>query len=134
MLIALAGPAVNLVLAAVLALLVAASGGSFDPAHALTLRGAFAAQLLWINLGLAAFNLLPAFPMDGGRALRAALAHWLGRPRATRIASAIGKVLAVAFVVFGLMGNLLLVAVGLFVWSVAEMWTQSDNPFLYFQF
>jgi CBS domain-containing protein len=66
------------------------------------------------------FNLLPAFPMDGGRALRALLAMKLSRPRATRIASAIGKTLAALFVVVGLAGNWLLVLIGAFVWIAAS--------------
>jgi Zn-dependent protease/predicted transcriptional regulator len=120
LLVALAGPAVNVVLAGLLALYVWATGGVFRPGDAFDLRGAFTAQLLWINVVLAVFNLLPAFPMDGGRALRALLAMKLGRPRATRIASAIGKTLAALFVVVGLAGNWLLVLIGAFVWIAAS--------------
>ncbi|HVK87591.1 MAG TPA: site-2 protease family protein [Kofleriaceae bacterium] len=120
LLVSLAGPAVNVVLAGLLALYVWATGGAFRPSEALTLRGAFVAQLLWINVVLAVFNLLPAFPMDGGRALRAVLSLKLGRPRATRIASAIGKTLAALFVLLGLTGNWLLMLIGVFVWVAAS--------------
>ena len=58
-------------------------------------------QLLLINLGLGLFNLIPAFPMDGGRVLRAVLSTRLGRAQATRIASTVGQILAVVFVVAG---------------------------------
>ncbi|MDX2087630.1 MAG: site-2 protease family protein [Kofleriaceae bacterium] len=119
LLVSLAGPAVNVVLAGILALIVWGTGGAFRPSEALSLRGAFTAQLLWINVGLAVFNLLPAFPMDGGRALRALLTLKLGRPRATRVAAAIGKMLAALFVLLGITGNWLLVLIGVFVWMAA---------------
>jgi predicted transcriptional regulator len=77
------------------------------------------ALLFWLlagNLVLAIFNLLPAFPMDGGRALRALLSMWLGRTRATTIAAGIGQLLAIAIAVLGMLGpNPILVLVGLFV-------------------
>jgi len=123
LLVALAGPAVNVGIALVLALVVAASGASFDPGQAATISGALASQLLWINLGLAAFNLLPAFPMDGGRVLRALLAMRLGRARATRIASGVGRVLGVGFVIAGLAYNPMLALIGVFVWFAAQQET-----------
>jgi CBS domain-containing protein len=62
------------------------------------------------------FNLLPAFPMDGGRVLRGLLQRRLGRARATRVATAIGKAMAVAFGLFGLLSwNLILVLIAVFV-------------------
>jgi CBS domain-containing protein len=77
--------------------------------------------LFWINVTLAAFNLLPAFPMDGGRVLRALLAARIGRARATRLAGVVGKVLAVVFVLAGLtIGGTMLAIIGLFVWFAAE--------------
>jgi len=114
--IALAGPAVNVVIAALLALWLAGTGelgtiAAFDP-----VEGSFAARLLAVNLFLVAFNLLPAFPMDGGRVLRAVLAMRLNHARATRIAANIGQGMAVVFGVFGLFGNPMLVLIALFVW------------------
>src|SRR5262249_48627926 len=53
--------------------------------------------LIYINLMLALFNMIPAFPMDGGRVLRALLSGWLGRGRATMIAASIGRGLALVF-------------------------------------
>jgi Zn-dependent protease len=86
--IALAGPAVNFVLAAGLYVIVAITG---LPTWGLL------GSLLVANLSLGLFNLIPAFPMDGGRALRALVATRVGGPRATEIAVWIGKVAAIAF-------------------------------------
>jgi Zn-dependent protease/CBS domain-containing protein len=123
LLVALAGPAVNVALAAVLALVVAATGASFDPERAATMGGALASQLLWINIALAVFNLLPAFPMDGGRVLRALLAMRLGFARATQIASQVGRVLAGFFIAAGLLFDPMLVLIGAFVWFAAHQET-----------
>lgn len=74
-----------------------------------------------INLVVAIFNLLPAFPMDGGRVLRALLAYRFSRVTATRIAAATGTFFAALFVIGGfLVGNLLLALIGLFVWAGAR--------------
>jgi Zn-dependent protease len=73
------------------------------------------------NLTLGVFNLVPAFPMDGGRLLRAALAVKLSRERATRIASRVGKVCAIVLGIFGLWSaNILLMLVAVFVYSGAQ--------------
>ena len=98
--VALVGPMVNLALAAVL----------------LPLRGAFVDQLFYINVGLALFNLIPAFPMDGGRALRALLAMHMAPERATDIAANLGRALAVLLAVVGLFYNPMLVLIGVVVW------------------
>jgi len=94
LLIALAGPAVNFAIAAgVVALFLL---GEFGLGLTWSL-GSFLGQLLLVNLCLGLFNLIPAFPMDGGRVLRAILSTAVGRARATQVASAIGQFLAVAF-------------------------------------
>src|SRR5689334_14445080 len=92
--VALAGPAVNVVLAAALVGLIYLSGGSpsftnvrFDGAHMLN-------DLWTMNVTLAIFNLLPAFPMDGGRVLRAVLARRMSYERATRVAASVGQAMA----------------------------------------
>jgi CBS domain-containing protein len=76
-------------------------------------------QLIWISVGLAVFNLIPAFPMDGGRALRALLAMRMGNERATDIAAQLGKVFAVAIGVIGLFTNPLLLVIAFVVWTGA---------------
>ena len=116
--VALAGPAVNLVIAAVLVL---ALGGLPSFANAFrSLEGGLAARLLYANLFLAVFNLIPAFPMDGGRVLRAFLAGWVGYARGTRIAAGIGQGLAFVFGLLGLAGgNPILLFVALFIYLAA---------------
>jgi hypothetical protein len=76
-----------------------------------------------INAGLGLFNLLPAFPMDGGRLLRAALSPRLGRLRATFVASRLGKVFAVLFAIrgaFDLPAGMIFIALGVFLYYAAE--------------
>ncbi|MGG5809578.1 site-2 protease family protein [Falsiroseomonas sp. CW058] len=124
--VALAGPAVNVAIAAVLfALLgglppVEAAAGIDDPGHGLL------ARLFWVNVTLVLFNLVPAFPMDGGRVLRALLALRLGSRRATEIAAGIGQFVAFGFGLLGLLGGApLLVFVALFVWLGAAAESQA---------
>ena len=77
--------------------------------------------LAYLNLVLGLFNLLPAFPMDGGRVLRAALAWRWGKTRATRIAASVGKGMALLFGLFGLLGGgIWLVLIAFFVWMGAS--------------
>ncbi len=87
LLVTLAGPAVNVVIAGVLfaVLYFLYPGNKFSQAN--LLEGNFLVRLMWVNVFLGAFNLLPAFPMDGGRVLRALLSMRLGRARATRLAA-----------------------------------------------
>jgi Zn-dependent protease/CBS domain-containing protein len=115
-LMAFVGPVTSLVLGALL--LLAAYGLQWLPALDLQLA---VATLGEINLFLGLFNLLPAFPMDGGRILRALLTRPLGALRATQVAAGVGKVFAGLFAVTGLLGgNLLLVLIAFFVWVGAN--------------
>ena len=119
LLVALVGPVANIAIAAMLAGVIAIAGWSFATGQP-TFAGSIVVPLFWSNIALAAFNLLPAFPMDGGRVLRALLATKLDRPRATRIAGTVGKVLAVGFVMIGLtQGATMLAIIGAFVWLAA---------------
>jgi len=118
--IALAGPSVNLALAALLAGGLALARVPLVPGGGVGAGGALAVELLWINVALAGFNLLPAFPMDGGRVVRALLALRLDYDRATRAAARLGQVVAVGFGVIGLFYNPLLVLIAVFVWIGAR--------------
>ena len=117
--IAIAGPLVNFVLAPLflgVALLLGTdlSGVSGGLVGVDSLGGAFA-DLALLNFVLAVFNLIPAFPMDGGRVLRGLLATRLGPVRATDISSGVGQFFGVVFILIGLFINPLLALIGLFI-------------------
>jgi Zn-dependent protease len=119
--VALAGPAVNAALAVAAALLIAAiSGlshlGLFSPNMSDPLQ-----MFLIINLLIAGFNLLPAFPTDGGRVLRSLLALRMDYAKATNAAAHTGQAMAVLFGLLGVVaGNPFLLFVALFIWIGAS--------------
>ena len=114
--VALAGPAVNVVIAIVLVAWLQVSGG-WDPVERISVAtGDFTERIMLANVFLAAFNLLPAFPMDGGRALRALLATRMEYTRATQSAAMVGQGMAILFGFIGLQGNPMLIFIALFVW------------------
>jgi Zn-dependent protease/CBS domain-containing protein len=114
--VALAGPAVNVVIASLIFVWLQVSG-EWRPIDEVTMtRGAFLERLMVINVILVLFNMLPAFPMDGGRVLRALLATRLDYTRATELAAWIGQAMAILFGIVGLMANPLLIFIALFVW------------------
>lgn len=120
-LVALAGPAVNVVIAALL-IGVMTLLWHITPARLfeLNFRSGFLVQLFAINVYIVLFNMIPAFPMDGGRVLRALLATRLDYVRATQIAAGIGQGIAVLFAVVGVMApNPYLFLIALFVFLAA---------------
>jgi Zn-dependent protease/CBS domain-containing protein len=128
--VALAGPAVNIVIAALLFLVAGVTNGGISLSNLSLTGGPVLQRLMLINLWLAGFNLLPAFPMDGGRILRSVLAMRMEYTRATQIASYIGQGMALLFGFIGLIASPVLVFIALFVWigaaqeaSLAQMKT-----------
>ncbi len=114
--VALAGPAVNVVIAAILFVGLQLSGGMESVDRLGVATGGFIERVMFANLFLVGFNLLPAFPMDGGRALRALLATRMEYTRATQRAAWIGQAMAILFAFVGLLGNPMLIFIALFVW------------------
>lgn len=120
LLVAIAGPMVNVVIAIVLYTLLQL-GGWWMPLEQLAedpelTRGPLLEQLVLVNVVLVVFNLIPAFPMDGGRVLRALLATRLPYVRATQVAASVGQALAFVFGFIGLFSNPFLVFIAFFVW------------------
>jgi Zn-dependent protease/CBS domain-containing protein len=114
--VALAGPAVNVAIAAVLYLWLQATGTA-EPVGQLSVgSGSIVQRLMIVNISLVVFNLLPAFPMDGGRVVRALLALRMDYTRATQTAAALGQAMALLFGLVGLFTNPFLVFIALFVW------------------
>ncbi len=118
--VALMGPAVNVVIAAGLFAYLFLTN-SLVPLTDLTVAsGSFLERLMTVNISLVLFNLIPAFPMDGGRVLRALLAMRLDYVRATQIAATIGQGLALVFGFVGLFSNPFLLFIAFFVWIGAS--------------
>ncbi len=118
--VALAGPAVNLVIAAALFAVLVAMAGLVPLSDLSVTGGPFLERLLMANLFLVGFNLLPAFPMDGGRVFRALLAMRMEYVRATSIAATVGQGMALVFGFAGLIGNPFLLFIAFFVWIGAS--------------
>ncbi|MFA6266473.1 MAG: site-2 protease family protein [Pseudolabrys sp.] len=119
-LIAIAGPLVNVAIAL---LLIVFGGAQLTQSAAAAIDNgqiSMIDRLAAVNLFLALFNLIPAFPMDGGRVLRAALAARLGYVRATGIAATIGQFVAFALGFIGLMYNPILIFIAIFVYLAAS--------------
>ena len=121
LLVAIAGPAVNVVIALVIGIILFFRGDAMPRQPTNLLEGGILWNLLRMNLVMILFNMLPAFPMDGGRVLRAALAMRMPYAKATRTAATIGQGMAVLFVLFGLLyGHFMLLFIAFFVWIGAS--------------
>jgi Zn-dependent protease/CBS domain-containing protein len=118
--VALAGPAVNVAIAAVLLLVLNAQFDLETVRNIEAVQSSLVARVAAANIALAVFNMIPAFPMDGGRVLRALLATRFGYVRATRLAANTGQVIAVVFGFLGLLGNPLLVLIAVFIFLAAS--------------
>ncbi len=116
LLIALAGPAVNLAIAGILYVINAMLGQPLGVAEALAAPANILSALMWFNLMMVGFNMIPAFPMDGGRVLRAGLAQRMSFSQATQIAGFIGQVMAFLMGIYGFMtGQYMLILIAVFV-------------------
>jgi Zn-dependent protease/CBS domain-containing protein len=120
--IALAGPLVNLGIAfAAGSILLAVAPEIQLWAKPYVHSGNLARSLVWANLFLALFNLLPAYPMDGGRVLRALFSRHMDPVQATRRAVTIGQVFATLFMLVGMMWNIWLTMIGFFLFVAAQL-------------
>lgn len=121
-LVAVAGPAVNALLAALSWFFFIRNSTPFDLKSLGTLTSdTWMAHFFFANVVLVVFNLIPAFPMDGGRVFRGLLAIRLDRDKATRIAARTGQLIALGFIALGFYANPFLVFIGLFIIFSAEM-------------
>ena len=123
--IAIAGPLVNGVIAGLLSIVIGVTGTI--PAEILEGKitsNNFLFHLMSVNIFLIVFNLIPAFPMDGGRIFRALLSLRINRIKATRIASSLAQVIAILFIFLGLFSNPFLILIGIVVYLGAQMETQ----------
>ncbi len=123
--IAIGGPAVNVAIAVLLAAALFVTGGTFAPDALQSPASHMLASLMWINVALAGFNMLPAFPMDGGRVLRALLALRRDYAQATQTAANVGQAMAILFGLLGLLSfNPILLFIALFVYVGAQQESQ----------
>ena len=120
-LVVIAGPFVNTAIAVLLYFIIPVQEyanlnitETFETLKNFTLQN-FLFYLFIVNIGLVLFNLIPAFPMDGGRILRALLAMKMNRVKATQIAASIGQFIAVIFLLIGLLYNPILIFIALFI-------------------
>jgi Zn-dependent protease/predicted transcriptional regulator len=118
--VAVAGPAVNIVISIILFIFLALANTWVPLGKLAVTQGSLVERVLLANIMLVIFNLLPAFPMDGGRALRSLLACFMNYGKATRVAAGVGQVFALVFGFMGLFLNPLLLLIAVFVWFGAS--------------
>ncbi len=125
--VAIAGPAVNFVIALLLYLYSDFRGSPVVTQAPSVSSSSFVYQLMMVNLFIAGFNLLPAFPMDGGRVLRATLAMRMDHDIATQKAASVGQFIAVCMGLFGIMYNPFLLFIAIFIWFGASMENNAEH-------
>lgn len=125
--VAIAGPLVNVVIAAVLIVVFGAEPGMAALQNIDDPAAGFLSRLAMVNIFLVVFNMIPAFPMDGGRVFRAILATRYNRARATRIAARVGQGFAFLLGFLGLLGNPLLIFIAIFVYIAATAEAQATE-------
>lgn len=118
--ITVAGPAVNFLLAAIILLFGKMVFPSLQFSVISLQSGSMIVDLFWANILLGLFNIVPAYPMDGGRILRGLIAMKREYIEATKLAADIGKAFAIAFIIAGFFYNWWLILIGIFVFSGAS--------------
>ena len=119
--VAIAGPAVNVGIIIILAAVMYFGKGlplGFDMLEMES--NSLLVNLLLVNISLVVFNMIPAFPMDGGRILRSLLAMKLSKVKATKIAVRIGQVISIGFVILGWLYSPMLILIGIFIFFGAK--------------
>lgn len=125
--VAIAGPAVNFVIAFLLYIYLGLQHVPITTEELSVTSGSFAYRLMMVNIFIGGFNLLPAFPMDGGRVLRAVLALRMDHAEATRKAASVGQALALAMGFLGIMYNPFLLFIAVFIWFGASMESNAEQ-------
>jgi len=125
--VAIAGPAVNFAIALILYVYLDMRHTPITAEELAATDGSFAFRLMMVNLFIGAFNLLPAFPMDGGRILRAALAMRMDHAVATQKAASVGQFLALGMGLLGILYNPFLVFIAVFIWFGASMESNAEQ-------
>jgi len=125
--VAIAGPAVNFFIALLLYIYLDFRDTPITAEALDATSGSFIYRLMLINVFIAGFNLLPAFPMDGGRILRAALAMRMDHATATRKAASVGQFIAIGMGFLGIMYNPFLLFIAIFIWFGAAMESNAEQ-------
>ena len=125
--VALAGPAVNFLIAFALHIYLDLRNGPITAEEISVTDGTYLYRLMIMNIFLGGFNLLPAFPMDGGRVLRAVLALRMDHALATKKAASVGQSLALGLGLLGLVYNPFLIFIAVFIWFGASMENNAEQ-------
>ena len=118
--ISVVGPLVSFGLAFIFFLIAKVTNQNIDIRNLSLFSGNLVANLFWINLILGLFNLVPAFPMDGGRVLRGILGTVMDSLKATKIAVSVGQVFAILLFFFGIFFNWWMALIAIFIYLGAE--------------